>query len=81
VAVATANGDATLSVSDCSSGLSEAMWLRSFRRCATEREHARHGLGSALVSRVVRLHKARIDVQQLAPRGTRIGFVLPTHRT
>jgi signal transduction histidine kinase len=80
VTVAADGEDTTLSVADAGPGLSEAMRLRLFRRYATEREHAGHGLGLALVSRVARLHKARIDVHALAPSGTRIGLVLPTHR-
>jgi signal transduction histidine kinase len=64
-----------LSVADEGVGMSESVRLRLFRRYASENASTGHGLGLALVSRVARLHGARIEVESAPGRGTKISMI------
>jgi signal transduction histidine kinase len=65
-----------VAVSDQGSGMPETIRMRLFQRYASLREQRSHGLGLALVSRVARLHKARIQVQTQPHQGTTVTLVL-----
>lgn len=66
-----------LSVIDRGPGVPGSTRRRLFARYATGRADQGHGLGLALVSRVARLHGARIEVQSAEGEGTRITLHLP----
>jgi signal transduction histidine kinase len=72
-----AGSEACIVVRDQGPGLAGPMRRRLFQRYATGRGEHGHGLGLALVARVARLHRARVEVDSVPGRGTAIAVCLP----
>lgn len=74
VRVARDADDVVLAVHDDGPGLEPSMRSRLFKRYATGRAAHGNGLGLALVSRVARLHRARVEVETGVGSGTTVSL-------
>lgn len=80
---ATRKGDVwEFCVSDNGIGMDEDQQdvvFRLFKRLHTQEDYPGHGLGLALVGKIIDVHHGRYGVESAKGQGTRIWFTLPAH--